>query len=268
AIAELGGQHTLHHARAAIAAIGVLGRAAERIAVGLGPADNVASAELGIEHDRVQRQLAKLVAGRVGDHETKVLLAAYKVPITRQAVATTPSAAVKTARRAGFPVEIKPWGHDVPTERANCPVERDITSDALVRKAYTTVLAAAGRSLDDTGAVIVRETPPSGREVSAAFVKLSSLGWTVVLDVPGAPQIAAAPAPLRAIDAKALASHVVASRAGDPEPDRVGLANLLRRASHLVVDLDDRLVRLELPRIIVGGGASRTLVVDAFAELG
>jgi hypothetical protein len=268
AIAELGGAHTLHHARAAIAAIGVLGRAAERIAVGLGPAEHVASAELGIDHDRVQRQLAKLVAGRVGDHETKVLLAAYGVPITRQAVATTPSAAVKTARRAGFPVEIKPWGHDVPTERANCPVERDITSDALVRKAYTAVLTAAGRGLGDAGAVIVRQTPPVGRVVSAAFVKLASLGWTVVLDVPGAPQIAAAPAPLRAIDAKALASHVVASRAGDPEPDRLKLADLLRRTSHLVVDLDDRLVRLELPRIVVGGGASRTLVVDAFAELG
>jgi len=268
AIAELAGHGQLHGARAAIIAIDVLGRASERIAVGLGPADKHATAELGIDHERVQRQLAKLVAGRVGDHETKVLLAAYGVPITRQAVATTPSAAVKTARRAGFPVELKPWGHDIPSERQGCPIERDITSDALVRKAYTAVLAAAGKSLAEAGAVIVRETPPSGREVTASFIKLGNLGWTVVLDVPGSPQIAAAPAPLRAIDAKELARHVVASRAGDPEPDRLGLERLLRHASHLVVDLDDRLVRLELPRIVVGGHGARTLVVDAYAELG
>src|SRR5262249_51866311 len=138
----------------------------------------------------------------------------------------------------------------------------------MVRKAYTAVLGAAGRSLADAGAVIVRETPPAGRDVSVSFVKLGSLGWTGVLDVPGAPQIAAAPAPLRAIDAKDLARLVVASRAGDPEPDRLGLERLLRHASHLVVDLDDRLVRLELPRVVVGGHGARTVVVDAFAELG
>jgi hypothetical protein len=256
----------LYGARAALGAVDVLGRAGERIAIGLGPAAAAAAAELAIDHERMQRQLAKLAPGHVGDHETKVLLAAYGVPITRQAVATTPSAAVKTARRAGFPVELKPWGHDVPSERAGCPVERNLTSDALVRKAYTAVLAAAGRPLTDTGAVIVRETPPTGRELAITAVRLPALGWTIVLDVPGTPQVAAG-APLRLVDAKALAAHVAASRAGDPEPDHAGLANLIRRLSHLVVDLDPKLTRVELPRVVVGGRGARTVVVDASAEL-
>ncbi|HEX7842951.1 MAG TPA: hypothetical protein VF469_36010, partial [Kofleriaceae bacterium] len=71
----------------------------------------------------------------------------------------------------------------------------------------------------------------------------------------------------RLIDAQALAAQVAASRAGDPEPDRTGLANLLRRISHLAVDLGDRITRLDLPRVIVGGRGARTLVVDAAAEL-
>jgi hypothetical protein len=255
--------------RAALAAIATLGRAAQRIAAGLGPADHAASAELAVDHERVHRQFAKLgAAGRVGDHETKVLLAGYGVPITRQAVATTPSAAVKLARRAGYPVEVKPWGDDVPSERDGCPIEKGVASDALVRKAFATVLAGAGKSLaEGAHAVIVRETPPAGREVSASLVKLGALGWTVVLDVPGAPEIVAAPAPLRLIDAEALVAAVVASRAGDPELDRVGLANLLRRASHLAIDHDKRLARIELSRIIVGGRGARTVVVDASAEL-
>jgi hypothetical protein len=98
-------------------------------------------------------------------------------------------------------------------------------------------------------------------------MKLPAVGWTVVLDVPGAPQIAAAPAPLRLIDAQTLANMIGSSRAGDPELDRAGLANLLRRASHLVVDLDDRIVRIELPRVVVGGRGSRSVVVDAWSEL-
>jgi len=264
-----GDEAALFGARAALGAIAVLGRAAERIAVGLGPAPRTANAELAIDQDRLQRQLAKLGSetGPLGDHETKVLLSAYGVPITRQAVATTPSAAVKLARRAGFPVEIKPWGHDLPTEPAGCPVEKNVTSDALVRHAFTAVLAAAGKSTSENTAVIVRETPPVGRDLAVSFLKLPSLGWTVVLDAPGSGQVAAAPAPLRLVDAQALAAQVVASRAGEPELDRAGLANVLRRASHLVVDLGDRLARLELPRVIVGGRGARTLVVDAAAAL-
>ena len=266
--AELGSDEpALFGARAALAAIDVLGHAAERIAVGVGAAPKTASSELDIDRDLLVRQLGKLAsAGRVGDHETKVLLRAYKVPITRQVVATTPSAAVKGARAVGFPVEIKPWGNDLPTEPAGCPVERDVTSDALVRRAYASVLAAAGRSLE-TGAVIVREHPPLGRDLAIAFHKLPHLGWTVVLDAPGAPHVAAAPAPLRLLDAQRLAAAVVASRAGDPEPDRAGLANLMRRVSHLVVDLDDRITKLELPRVVVGGRGSRSVVVDAWCEL-
>ncbi|MDQ3366282.1 MAG: acetate--CoA ligase family protein, partial [Myxococcota bacterium] len=228
-----------------------------------------ASAELAIDDERLQRQLAKLgrEAGPLGDHETKVLLAAYGVPITRQAVATTPSAAVKLARRAGFPVELKPWGHDLPTEPAGCPVERNVTSDALVRHAFTAVLIAAGKSTTDNTAVIVRETPPHGRDLSVVFLKLPALGWTVVLEAPGAVQLAAAPAPLRLIDAQTLAAQVVSSRSGEPDLDRAGLANVMRRVSHLVADLDARIARLELPRVVVGGRGARTLVVDAVAEL-
>jgi hypothetical protein len=260
----------LFGARDALAAFEVLGRAAVRIAVGTGPAPRTATAELAIDGALLERQLGKFTPPmRVGDHETKVLLRAYGVPITRQVVATTPSAAVKAARQVRYPVEIKPWGHDLPTEPAGCPVERGITSDALVRRAFSAVLAAAGRmpTQDTPGNVIVREPPPIGRDLIVQFVQLPALGWTVLVDAPGMLHIAAAPAPLRQIDADNLAATVVATRAGDQDPDRSGLANLLRRASHLVVDLGDRVSRLELPRVVVGGRGSRTVVADAWCEL-
>ncbi len=259
----------LYGARAALAAITILGRASERIAIGLGPAPRTANAELAINTELLQKQLAKLESqiGHLGDHETKVLLRSYGVPITRQVVATTPSAAVKKAREVGYPVEIKPWGHDQPSEPAGCPVEKNVTSDAFVRQAFNAILASANRG--PTGrdsAVIVRETPPPGREIGVTLLELPALGWTVVLDAPGAGQLAA-PAPLRLLDAQQLAAQIISSRAGDAEPDRAGLANLLRRASHLAVDLAGRVTRIDLPRVIVGGRGSRTLVVDAALEL-
>jgi acetyltransferase len=257
-------------ARAAIAASEMLGHAAERIAVGLGPAATTASAELSIAEPLLADVLRRTAGQtRVGDHDTKVMLKSYGAPITRQAWATTPSAAVKLARQLKYPVELKPHGNDLQTEPQGCPVEKGVTSDALVRRAFSAVLAAAGRTLSqtETSAVIVRETPPLGRDVAVQFVKLPVLGWTVVLDVPGASQIAAAPAPLRLLDAQVLANTIGSSRASDPDLDRAGLANLRRRVSHLVVDLDDRIIELELPRVVVGGRGSRTVVVDAFCKL-
>ncbi|MEO8843892.1 MAG: acetate--CoA ligase family protein [Kofleriaceae bacterium] len=261
------GEPMLYGMRGALAAIDMLGRAAERIAAGIGRADHADAAELEVDRAKLEERFGKLQGlTRVGDHDTKLLLDAYGVAKTRQAVATTPSAAVLKARAVKYPVEIKPWGNDVPTEREGCPVERDVTSDARVRSAFTSILNAVSRPLTGPdSAVIVREPPPLGRDIAAQFLHLHSLGWTVVLEING--QVFAAPAPLRPLDAAALAATVVASRAGDAEPDRAGLANLLRRTSHLVADLGDRIERLELPRIVVGGRGSRTVVVDAWCEL-
>lgn len=254
--------------RSAVAAVTAVGRAVERAALGRGPAPRSASAELEIDQPRLERQLAKI--GRfdrhLGDHEAKVMLAAYGVPITRQAVATTPSAAVQLAKRVAAPVDIKPWGSDVPSERAGCPVETNLDTAAQVRRAFSAVLAGRTESPGVEPAVIVRETPPSGRELSARIEVLPSVGLTVIVEAPGLPP-AAAPAPLRLADAALLAGHLIATRAGEPEPDRVALANLLRRASHLAADLEARVSLLEMSRIVVGSRGDRTLVIDAAIEL-
>ncbi|HWM88432.1 MAG TPA: acetate--CoA ligase family protein [Kofleriaceae bacterium] len=248
--------------RAALAATGAAGRLRERLAAGLGPADASEVDGLGIDSDRFARQLGKL-GGRAGDHETKVLLSAWKIPITRQAVATTASAATSVAKRAGYPVELKPWGPDAPSEIDGCPVERDLATAADVRRAF----AALGRAMGHpAGApVIVRETPPAGRELRARVVTMGELGLTVLVDVAGTPGPIAAPAPLRAIDAEELARHVEASRLGDAQPDRAALADLLRRASFLACH--ERIESLDLSRVIAAARGDGVVVADARATL-
>ncbi|HEU5058135.1 MAG TPA: acetate--CoA ligase family protein [Kofleriaceae bacterium] len=249
--------------RPALAAASAAGRLRERLTAGLGPADPAEADELAPDRARFERQLGKL-AGRAGDHESKVLLAAWGVPITRQAVATTPSAATRLAKRAGYPVEIKPWGPDAPSELDGCPVERGLATAADVRRACAAVARAAGHP--EGTAVIVRETPPAGRELRARIARMGELGLTVILDVVGAPGPVAAPAPLRQLDAEELARHVEASRLGDPQPDRAALADLLRRASFLVAT-SERIESLDLARVIAAARGDGVVVADARAEL-
>ncbi|RMH44698.1 MAG: hypothetical protein D6689_01845 [Deltaproteobacteria bacterium] len=250
--------------RAAIAAATLAGRCAQRIAAGLGPAaPGDADVPLDVDDERFDRQLRQLV-GRAGDHETKVMLRAWGVPVTRQAVAATPSAATRLAKRAGFPVQVKPWSADAPPEPDGCPVEVDLWNAPDVRRAFVTVTREAG--LPEGSPVIVRETPPAGREVRAQIVRDDALGWTAVVHVAGAPPVAA-PAPLRAVDAAELVRAVEATRAGDAEPDRDALAELLVRASHMVAVHDDAFDRLDLARVIVAPRGEGAVVVDARASL-
>jgi ATP-grasp domain len=248
--------------RAALAAAGAAGRLRERLAAGLGPAEVSEIDSLGVDQERFTRQLAKL-GTRAGDHETKVLLSAWKIPITRQAVATTASAATGVAKRAGYPVELKPWGPDAPSEPDGCPVERDLATAADVRRAFAALSRAMGQP--DGAPVIVRETPPAGRELRARVTTMAELGRVVLVDVAGTPGPIAAPAPLRVVEAEELARHVEASRVGDAQPDRHALADLLRRASFL--GCHERIESLDLCRIIAAAREGGVVVADARATL-
>lgn len=210
----------------------------------------------GFDWERVDRQLEKLES-RAGDHETKVLLAAAGVPITRQAVATTASAATRLAKRAGFPAEMKPWGPEVADERSGCPVEVGLETAADVRRAFA-------RLAGESGAAIVRETPPRGRELSLRIDRHKHLGSIAVVAIAGEERPFAAASPISELDAERIAEAVVATRAGEADPDRASLADLLRRASALHAERP-RITTLALPRIVAG--SREALAIDAWAAL-
>lgn len=250
--------------RAALMAVAEAGRFARRLEAGLGPGPMPVLADPAPERERFLRQIDKLDT-RAGDHEAKVLLSSYGIPVTRQAVATTPSAATRLAKKAGFPVEVKPWGPDQLSERDGCPVQRGLETAADVRRAMSAVARAAG--LPEDAPVIVRQTPPVGREASAHVSRVGALGWMVVLEVAGVPEPAAAPAPLGSVDVAELTSLVQSSRASDPEPDRDALADILVRAAALAVENQEMIEALYLHRIIVTTRSDKSMVADAQAVL-
>ncbi len=243
----------------ALVAAELCGQATQRIAAGPGPATEAGLME-GHDPVRFQNQLDKLTE-RVGDHECKVLLSSYGVRITRQAVATTPSAAGRIAKKAGYPVEIKAWGADQPSEREGAMVVRGIDTAAEVRRAFASVCART-----QCDAVIVRETPMPGRELRVSIRDNGALGLVAFIYQDGHRDAAAGLAPLRRLDAESLARQVVATRSEDSDPDFRALADLLVAATHLVAD-NKRMRGLELSRVVVGKEREGVLVVDASATL-
>ena len=249
--------------RAALAACALAGLHAQRLAEGLGPAATT-DMDVEVNRTRVAKSLARSV-DRLGDHECKLLLSAYGVPVTRQGVASTPSAAVRIAQTCGFPVEMKPWDPKTASEGAGGPVVRDVVNAPDVRRAYAQLAADSGETGES--AVIVRVTPPGGRTVSVRCERQGSLGWIVVVDIPGLPAPLAAPCPLRVVDAWRIAGVLEASRAGEAVLDRTAFAQLLRGVSFAAVDSASRLASLELGRVVVAPEPEGAVVVDCRAKL-
>ncbi len=260
----VGGPATLVGLRAALGAAHAAGAFAERLSQGLGPAPASEARRLRPEKDKIDKAFAR-AGDLLGDHESKLLLAAYGVPVVRQGVATTPSAAVRIATICGWPVEIKPWEGSVSTEREGGPLSRGVKNPPDVRRAFADVAGLAGLQVGVP--VIVRVTPPHGRDVAARIEKLPELGWTVVAEIPGAGRPIAAPAPLRRADADEIAAALESTRGGDAPPDRAAFADLLVRASFAAVDREAEVEMLELSRVIVAPKGSGALVVDARTRL-
>jgi ATP-grasp domain-containing protein len=254
----LGDRQTLVGLRAAVAAAVAAGRHTERLRQGLGPAPVTDARKLKVDRARVEDALK---SDALGDHETKRLLSAYGVAVTRQAVAQTPSALVRYAQQLGWPVEILPWE---PTTRAG--LISGVRNPPEARRAFAAAAAASGLNVGVP--VIVRATPPPGRSLAARIERAGALGWTVSLTVPGADLPLAAPAPLRRADADELAAGALAaSRAGDAPPDRAALADLLSRASLAIVENEAAVEGVELERIVVGKKGEGAVVVEARARV-
>ena len=247
--------------RAALAAVTLAGRHSERLAEGLGPHPGKGK----VDATRLEKAFAESNGlDRLGDHETKLFLSAYGAAVTRQGVATTPSAAVRFAQTCGFPVEAKVWDGRTPTE-AELPVETGLTNPPDVRRAFAAVATSAG--LDVGVPIIVRATPPAGRSLAVRVVSLGPIGWTVIVDAGSGTRPAAAPAPLRRVDAEELAAGLEGSRAGDAPLDRAALAELLIKISLAVVDREADVEALELGRVVVGAKGEGALVVDGRTRL-
>ncbi|MFH0902342.1 MAG: acetate--CoA ligase family protein [Pseudomonadota bacterium] len=250
--------------RATLAAVALAGRHAERLASGFGPIPPTGHRKLKVDRERVEKALAG-ASDHLGDHETKLLLSAYGTPVTRQGVATTPSAAVRIAKTCGWPVQVRPWDPAIQPERNGEPLIVGVKNPPDVRRAFASAATAAGLKVGS--AVIVRVTPPPGREIGARIEKVPEIGWTVIVEVPGAARPLAAPAPLRRIDAEELASGLESTRSDDAPVDRQALADLLARASFAVVDREQDIEELVLSRILVAEKGHGAVVVDARTRL-
>ncbi len=217
-----------------------------------------------VDQEKWNRQIQNLDI-LAGDHETKALLSAYHVPITRQAVATTPSAATRITKKTGWPVDMKPWNAHISHEQQGGPIERNLSTAADVRRVFVTLAQEA--NLPKESPMIIRCSPFPGRNASVYVKKIMPLGWFFFIDIAGISQTFSIPLPASAADIWPIAQRIEASRQGDQEPDREAFCTLLYHVSLMFNDHGNLFESLLLPSIVIGEQGQGALIVDARANL-
>jgi acetyltransferase len=105
----------------------------------------------------------------LSEMESKALLAAFRIPVTRTVVVRSPGEALMVAEQLGFPVALKINSPDITHKSDAGGVKLNLTNAAAVRAAYNEIIATVQRNRPtaqiDGVAVQTMAIKPNGREL-------------------------------------------------------------------------------------------------------
>ena len=218
--------------------------------------------------------------GRVAfsEQESKELIAAWGIPITREATADSAEAAVAAAETIGYPVALKADSPDILHKTEAGVIRLGLTAAAQVRAAYGDIMSNAAQ-VAPAGAVIngalVQEMVSGGVEVIIGVSYDAQLGPTLLFGVGGVMvevynDVALRLCPITRPEALEMINQVKGSRLlhgfrGTPAADIDALAAALVSVSQLAVNLEGTLAELDINPLMVLPAGQGIKAADALA---
>jgi acyl-CoA synthetase (NDP forming) len=204
-----------------------------------------AEATIGAPDPRVLELLAQVRTEVLSERESKTLLAAAGIPVTREHLAATPDEAVSMAARIGYPVVLKIESPDIAHKTDAGCVRLHLDTASAVRDAFTEILDNGARSHPDAkvGGVLVQEMVDGGIETLVGVTRHQGFGPAVVFGLGGVlvealRDVSIRMAPLSDRDARDMVQEIRAARVlqgfrGQPPADVDALVRTLVRVSQM-----------------------------------
>jgi len=219
--------------------------------------------------------LARAVERRaqaLSEHDSKRVLAAYGVPVTREELVPDVAAAVAAAERIGYPVVVKACSPDLMHKSDQGLVVLNVADTAAVERAVEAVEQAAdGAALDG---YLVQQMVRGRREVIVGGLRDKRFGPCVMLGLGGVlveavADVAFRLAPLDERDALEMIGEIKAQRLfeavrGEPAVDRPALSQLLMAVGRALMD-NAGISQVDVNPVIFDGAAP--VAVDALVTL-
>ncbi len=207
-------------------------------------------------------------------HELPQLVGAYGIPVPAEVTCTTCDQAIEAAATLGYPVVMKGIVTGVTHKTDLNMVKTGVRDRTAVNAAWQDIAAsvmAHGLGDRSTGVLLQRQVAP-GLELIASIRHDPQFGPFVLVGAGGTlvelmRDTASAPAPLSHDGARRLVRSLRSAAMldgwrGSPPRDEDAIVDALVRLSWLAVDLDTRLVDLEINPLIAGTVGTGVCAVD------
>ena len=243
-----------------------------RLTEGFGAAPAMTAAQ-----EQTLSSLTGLGRTTFSEHESKELIAAWGLPITKEATATTAAEAVTAAESIGYPVALKVDSPDILHKTEAGVIRLGLSNAEQVRAAYNEVMSNAAQAAPGgaINGVLVQEMVSGGVEVIVGVSYDAQLGPVLLFGTGGVMvevynDVALRLCPITRPEAVDMINQVKGSQLlkgfrGSPVADVDALADALVQISHLAVNLEGTLSELDINPLMVLPQGQGIRAADALA---
>jgi acetate---CoA ligase (ADP-forming) len=221
-----------------------------------------------LSHERSERWIRRLAAGRLSGEESLALVAEYGIPVTKALPANDRDQAMNAANMIGLPVVMKTDVPGIAHKSDVGGVVLGLTSVEEVGRAYDDLAARLGSR------VLVAQSAPDGIEIAVGIVRDPGLGPVIVVGAGGVlvELLGDRSVALPPIDAAAAKSMInrLAVRAlldgtrGAAPVDMGSLVEVVVAVSHITAELGDAIEALDINPLRCN--ADGVIAVDVLVE--
>ncbi len=182
-------------------------------------------------------------AKSLSEYESKLLLAEYGIPITREGIVTTAEDAVKKAAEIGYPVVLKGSGESISHKTELNLISLNLKNEADVRQAFKELTASPRAKVKE---ILVQQMIKGDRELMAGLTRDSQFGPCVMFGLGGIfteilEDVAFRVAPLTRWDAMDMMNEIRGKKIldafrGKPAVNREALADILLSLGQIGLD--------------------------------
>ena len=223
------------------------------------------------DHMEIIEKALKEGRTALSEYESKMLLASYKIPVTREVLAGTSDELISATHEIGYPVVIKACSHEISHKTEKGLIRIDIRNDDEAIQAYDAITAGMSGS---NGAVLVQEMVKGERELVIGLIRDPQFGPCVMFGLGGIfteilKDVSFRLAPLEERDALEMMGEIKAHKIldavrGMEAADRGILTEMLITVGKIGLE-NDAVKEIDMNPVIISG--TRPVAADALVVL-
>lgn len=208
----------------------------------------------------------------LSEYESKVILASYQIPVTREIMAESSDEVITAAQEIGYPVVMKGCAPDITHKTEKGLIRTDIRDDREALDAFNDIMA--GMNGIEGASALVQEMIKGKRELVLGLIRDPQFGPCVMFGLGGIfteilKDVSFRLAPLEKRDALEMMDEIKAHKIldairGMDAVDRDVLSEMLINVGRIGTE-NDTIKEIDINPVIISG--SRPIAVDALVVL-